>query len=167
MSINMPLWKCHKVVRALKIRSINANPSLDDPEIGVGATMYPEDGEYAPFPVGEEFMLKHQPIAPGYFVVYEDGYESWSPVTAFEKGYSLLDGDRVGFGEALEAMKSGFSVQRDGWNGPGQYLTLQAPDPHSKMTLPYIYIRTKQGDLVPWVASQTDLLGLDWSIAIP
>jgi len=30
------------------------------------------------------------------------------------------------------------------------------------MTLPYIYITTVQGDLVPWLASQTDLLAADW-----
>lgn len=26
----------------------------------------------------------------GYYVVYEDGYESWSPAEAFEKGYTLI-----------------------------------------------------------------------------
>jgi hypothetical protein len=30
------------------------------------------------------------------------------------------------------------------------------------MTLPYIYMRTSHGDLVPWVASQTDILARDW-----
>ncbi len=30
------------------------------------------------------------------------------------------------------------------------------------MTLPYYYIRTVQGDLVPWLASQTDMLAQDW-----
>tara|TARA_R100001530_G_scaffold53910_1_gene39800 strand:- start:109 stop:327 length:219 start_codon:yes stop_codon:yes gene_type:complete len=66
------------------------------------------------------------------------------------------------FGDALEFLKKGENVQRSGWNGPGQYLTLQVPDEHSKMTLPYIYIRTVQGDLVPWLASQTDMLADDW-----
>lgn len=33
------------------------------------------------------------------------------------------------------------------------------------MTLPYIYMRTVQGDLVPWLASQTDLLANDWTLA--
>jgi len=32
------------------------------------------------------------------------------------------------------------------------------------MTLPYIYMRTVQGDFVPWLASQTDLLAEDWYI---
>lgn len=66
------------------------------------------------------------------------------------------------FSTALEALKSGESVARSGWNGKGMWLALQVPDEHSKMTLPYIYIRTVAGDLVPWLASQTDILGEDW-----
>jgi hypothetical protein len=53
---------------------------------------------------------------------------------------------------------------RRGWNGPGQFIELQVPDQHSKMTLPYIFITTVQGDRVPWLASQTDLLAKDWYI---
>lgn len=30
------------------------------------------------------------------------------------------------------------------------------------MTLPYIFMSTAQGDLVPWLASQTDILATDW-----
>ena len=68
------------------------------------------------------------------------------------------------FGEAIKRLKDGNSVSRYGWNGPGQYLTLQVPDEGSKMTLPYIYITTVQGDLVPWLASQTDMLATDWYV---
>jgi hypothetical protein len=63
---------------------------------------------------------------------------------------------------ALSELKQGRRVTRLGWNGPGQFLELQVPDAHSKMTLPYIYIRTVQGDLVPWLCSQTDMLSNDW-----
>jgi hypothetical protein len=66
------------------------------------------------------------------------------------------------FGWALAALKNKKRVEREGWNGRGMYLELQVPDAHSKMTLPYIYMKTVQGDLVPWLASQTDLLSLDW-----
>jgi len=68
------------------------------------------------------------------------------------------------FGWAIKQLYNGQKVQRAGWNGPGQYLELQVPDEHSKMTLPYIYIKTVQGDLVPWLASQTDMLAVDWSV---
>jgi hypothetical protein len=71
----------------------------------------------------------------------------------------------VTFSEALELLKAGGSVTRKGWNGPGQWIKLQVPDEHSKMTLPYIYISTVGGCLVPWLASQGDLLAEDWEVA--
>lgn len=69
-----------------------------------------------------------------------------------------------GIGWAVKQMQEGYSVSRKGWNGPGQCLVLQIPDAHSKMTLPYVYITTVQGDLVPWICSQTDLLATDWVV---
>ena len=78
--------------------------------------------------------------------------------------------ENMNFGDALDAMQDGKKVARKGWNGPGQHLALQKPDENSKMTLPFgpyrrhIYICTVQGDLVPWLASQTDMLADDWTI---
>jgi hypothetical protein len=69
-----------------------------------------------------------------------------------------------GIGQAVKEMRNGKAVQRQGWNGKGMYLKLQVPDANSKMTLPYVYMYTAQGDLVPWLASQTDLLAEDWSV---
>ena len=66
------------------------------------------------------------------------------------------------FGEALKVLKRGGKVARKGWNGKNMHLELQVPDAHSKMTLPYIFMKTAQGDLVPWLCSQTDALGEDW-----
>ena len=68
----------------------------------------------------------------------------------------------MSFGEAIERLRAGDKVCRVGWNGKGQWLALQVPDKNSKMTLPYIYIHTVAGDLVPWVVSQTDVLATDW-----
>ncbi len=70
----------------------------------------------------------------------------------------------MNIGEAIAAMRGGEKVQRDGWNGKGQWIALQVPDEHSKMGLPYIYISTVDGKLVPWLASQTDILANDWRI---
>lgn len=67
-------------------------------------------------------------------------------------------------GWAVKQMQNGDRVTRAGWNGPSQYLEMQTPDENSKMTLPYVYIRTVQGDLVPWLCSQTDLLARDWGV---
>jgi len=72
--------------------------------------------------------------------------------------------ETFGIGKAVKEMHDGKLVNRVGWNGPNQYLSLQVPDEHSKMTLPYVYIRTVQGDLVPWLCSQTDLLATDWQV---
>ena len=68
------------------------------------------------------------------------------------------------FSWALNLLKDGFRVCRSGWNGKGMYIELQRPDEHSKMTLPYIFMKTVDGNLVPWLASQTDLLAVDWMI---
>lgn len=70
----------------------------------------------------------------------------------------------MNFGDAISALKGGKRVSRSGWNGKGMWLELQVPDAHSKMTLPYIYMKTAQDDLVPWLASQTDVLAEDWGI---
>lgn len=67
-------------------------------------------------------------------------------------------------GEAVAAMKLGGRVTRAGWNGQGMWLALQVPDEHSKMSRPYVYMRTVDDKLVPWVCSQSDLLAVDWEI---
>ena len=66
------------------------------------------------------------------------------------------------FGIAIDALRGGRRVSRKGWNGKGMWLALQTPDDMSKMSLPYIFMRTAQGDQVPCVASQTDILARDW-----
>lgn len=68
------------------------------------------------------------------------------------------------FGGALHALKRGHFVARTGWNGKDMYIGLQNPTSLSQMSLPYIFMRTVQGDLVPWLASQTDMLSNDWVI---
>lgn len=67
-----------------------------------------------------------------------------------------------GIGWAVKAMQNGEQVARQGWNGKNMYLALQVPDAHSKMTQPYVYMKTAEGNLVPWLCSQTDLLATDW-----
>jgi len=67
-------------------------------------------------------------------------------------------------GEAVRLMKHGKRVTRTGWNGKDMWLAHQTPDEHSKMTLPYVYMKTVTGDLVPWLCSQTDLLATDWQV---
>lgn len=69
-----------------------------------------------------------------------------------------------GIGQAVKEMRDGKRVARSGWNGKGMYLMLQVPDAHSKMSLPYVYMKTADCHLVPWLCSQTDLLAVDWNV---
>ena len=69
-----------------------------------------------------------------------------------------------GIGWAVKQMQNGSKVARLGWNGKDMYLALQVPDENSKMSLPYVYIKTVDGKLVPWLCSQTDLLSTDWIV---
>jgi hypothetical protein len=68
------------------------------------------------------------------------------------------------FGWALAQLRSGHKVTRSGWNGKGMWLSLQVPDAHSKMGMPYLYISLPCGKLLPWVASHTDMLSWDWGV---
>ena len=70
----------------------------------------------------------------------------------------------MGIGWAIKQMWNGRKVQRAGWNGKGMWLAIQVPDTNSKMSLPYIYMSTVTKDLVPWLASQTDILATDWNV---
>lgn len=70
--------------------------------------------------------------------------------------------DYTDFGWALKQLRAGNRVARSGWNGKGMWLALQVPDAGSKMSLPYIYMKTADDKLVPWLASQTDVLAEDW-----
>lgn len=74
----------------------------------------------------------------------------------------MSDKASVGFSEALVGLKEGKKIARSGWNGAGQYLEMQVPDENSKMKRPYIFISPVDGNLVPWTASQSDLLATDW-----
>jgi hypothetical protein len=85
-----------------------------------------------------------------------------------------------GIGWAIKEMQAGHRVTRPGWNGKGMYLAYQPgyPDgiPINANTaaatglpagtvcrfLPYIMMRTADGAFVPWLASQTDILAIDW-----
>lgn len=69
------------------------------------------------------------------------------------------------FGWALNRLRDGLLVCREGWNGKGMWLGLHRPDASDEMSLPYLYMSTVTGDLVPWLASQTDMLATDWQLA--
>ncbi|WP_412804987.1 DUF2829 domain-containing protein [Nocardia sp. SC052] len=87
------------------------------------------------------------------------------------------------FGQALAVLRDGGRVARAGWNGKGMWLVLvpgstftveadrtlgqAAPDLVGQTVnyRPHIDMKTVDGEIVPWVASQTDLLADDWERA--
>lgn len=90
------------------------------------------------------------------------------------------------FGHALNALKTpGQRVTRAGWNGKGMWLVLvpgstiivtegrplgdAAPELVGEQVRyrPHIDIKTVDDEVVPWVASQTDLLADDWQVLQP
>jgi hypothetical protein len=84
----LPKYRCHKVVHALKIRNVELIPGPGNG--GGGAYITPCEAGYAPFNVSADFVTKHKPFAGGYYVVYDDGYRSFSPAEAFEAGYTRI-----------------------------------------------------------------------------
>ena len=92
-TMEMPRYKCHKEVWALKIKTISRDRDKameEQRETDGSAILTPEDDRYAPFKVDANYMHKHKPEVGGYYVVYEDGYKSFSPAGAFESGYTPL-----------------------------------------------------------------------------
>lgn len=82
MNAEFPLWQCHKQVRAAQIQDIEDIPGTDSSLLTFASHQMPIDGDW---------VRKHVPRIGGYYVVYEDGYASFSPRAAFEAGYSLVN----------------------------------------------------------------------------
>ena len=85
----------------------------------------------------------------------------------------------MNFSEALEQIKLGAKVARNGWNGKGMFLFLVPgstfkvnrapllgiyPEGTEINYRPHIDMKTADGQIVPWVASQSDLLCDDWAV---
>lgn len=113
----------------------------------------------------------------GYLVEYTDGgkanhpdfmgYVSWSPREQFEGAYRNTAG--LTFGIAIEALKAGQRLTRSGWNGAGLWLEYRPGNgvdlPFIRMSYPVHSKAYPLGARVPWLASQTDMLAEDWTLA--
>ena len=123
----------------------------------------------------------------GYLVEYIDGgqpnhpkfkgYISWSPYDVFQRAYK--PNGKLSFGDALVYLKNGEKLTRKGWNGKDMFIFLV---PGSKFKVnrppllgiypegteinyqPHIDMKTADDSIVPWLASQTDMLAEDWEI---
>jgi hypothetical protein len=97
----------------------------------------------------------------GYLVEYVDGYISWSPAKQFEDSYRMIES--LPFSVVLEAAIRGMKITRHGWNGKGMYIFYVEGKNNNR---PYLAMKTVNDEIVPWVASQSDLLETDWTIII-
>ena len=115
----------------------------------------------------------------GYKVEYEDGYISWSPKDVFETAYEAIADGCMNFGHAIKLLKMGYKLARKGWNGKGMFLYYVPANRYTALTDAakeiagedgkveygaYIAMKTAQGNVVPWLASQTDVLSDDWNV---
>ena len=114
---------------------------------------------------------------------------TYAPAKPAEHHKSYEGGGRgLTFGQAIEQLKAGAKVQRDGWNGKGMWLSLSGPLEGRAIedtafwsennatyaaeqvdgcawVLPCITMKTATGEiLMGWLASQTDMLAEDWCV---
>lgn len=88
-------------------------------------------------------------------------------------------GPGMDFGQAIDALKEGQRVAREGWNGKGMFLFLVNGSTFTVNRPPllgiyeegtvidyrsHIDMKTADGSVVPWVCSQSDALAEDWTI---
>ena len=88
--MEMPLYQCYKKVHALKIARIEVGLDEKTGKPGSCALVFGREERFEPIQVGVEYLSKHKPKAGGYYVVYKDGYKSFSPAEVFEEGYTLI-----------------------------------------------------------------------------
>lgn len=74
----MDRYRSHKIVEAGKIIEIRPTELQLVFKDNAGVT------------VSASYMHKHKPQVGGYYVLYDDGYQSWSPAEAFETGYTKV-----------------------------------------------------------------------------
>jgi hypothetical protein len=86
-SKQMPQYQCHKKVWALKIKEVIKHAlACRDATKEQDAAFEASDK----FQGAAAWYRKHAPEPGGYYVVYPDGYKSYSPAKAFEEGYTLI-----------------------------------------------------------------------------
>lgn len=130
-------------------------------------------GDYNEFR-GWTIPADENPDDEGYLVKYSDGYISWLSKKQFEESYKKSG--EMSFGHAIEIMKKGGRVQRNGWNGKNQYIELASKISYVN---PYDYIVNASHEAIGnkaiafvgtsgvqlgWLASQADMLAEDWKI---
>lgn len=79
----MPIYASHKRVRALEICDVDL----------ATCTIHFSDPAFTPRQLESTVFARYIPEAGDFFVVYDDGYESFSPRKAFLDGYTRVTTD--------------------------------------------------------------------------
>lgn len=142
------------------------------------------EGVVADHVLRQEQCGTHTPKAGDYVVFGANNDTYLCPQAVFEAKYheapTARSGAPMDFGKAVEALKAGGKVARAGWNGKGMFLFLVrgstiTVDPRRPLAsvfppdstvdyLPHIDMKTADDKVVPWLASQTDVLAEDWQV---
>ncbi len=120
----------------------------------------------------------HTPRVGDFLIFGENDDTYLCPREVFLKKYHVGSGS-MNFGQAVEVLKAGGRVARAGWNGKRMFLFLVPgstfkvnrapllgiyPEGTEINYCPHIDMKTADGRIVPWLASQTDVLAEDWEI---
>ena len=66
---------------------------------------------------------------------------------------------------ALYELKEGHKMYRRAW-GNWKFVKIQRPEGNGPMTLSYIYTNPAPGLLIPWTATQGDMMAEDWEVVL-
>lgn len=93
MPEEMPLYRSHKRVHALKIKGVFREGHGTEYSSTIGISF--ENARYEPLH-GIETANRPFPAPGWYYVVYADGYHSFSPAKQFEEAHTLVPPDPDG-----------------------------------------------------------------------
>lgn len=113
----------------------------------------------------------------GWFLSRDDGYRNWMTEEDYAARY--FTEASMPYYAALPLLLADSKIDRRGWNGsnmfifmvPGSEFTVNRapllgiyPEGTKIKYLPHIDMKTAQGDVVPWLCSQSDAFATDWCV---
>lgn len=103
--------------------------------------------------------------------------DQWLVAKQYFNENFLQSSGNLNFGQAIEALKQGKKVCREGWNGKNMYLYYVPANSYPALTenakkefgesVPYrayLALKTSQNDIATWSPSTSDALAEDWII---
>ncbi len=147
---HLPVYVSHKKVRALKIAKIAPTGRVNC------SLLTPQNPDFEPIEVETSWVQRTGMMVGWYFVVYEDNYQSASPPTAFEEGYTLLQD---------QLLIKGLSLPGDQSFMPRQFIdtharAASASYPAGLETAPSV----KACNVAAVLANRLDLVDSQWSL---